>query len=149
MFEMSKELAKKISPSRKDDHVHFHCRQSFIPLTEPQCYQVHNKIIDSARIKAGYCPFSSSQILLNYRWFSSPPPHLHPHPPPLSPDSSFSNSTLTIFAPPNTFGGGRLFLASIAICHAWNLLMELTTGRIMEQPDGDPFNPSWICICLK
>lgn len=88
---------------------------------------------------------------LNYRWFSSPPSSLSHHP--LLSPFSWSLILLTFspshYYPSKHLQRQRLFLLPLSICHAWNLLMELTKGRIMEQPDGDPSNPLWLCICLK
>lgn len=126
----------------------FPLQATFTSPSEPQNYQVQPEITNTGRIKAGHCPFSCSQLPFNYGWFSSLRPSLprsllsllH------SPDPSFSFlSVLAVTAPPNTFSAS----VSFSICHAWNLLMELTNGRIMERPDGDPSNPSWFCICLK
>lgn len=81
----------------------------------------------SGRGKAAHCPFSSSQILLNYKWFSFPP---------------FSRPLILLsFSLHHGWPSKHLQLAasllSISICQAWNLLMQLNgRGGIMEQTDG-------------
>lgn len=83
-------------------------------LLKAHGYQVQREIMDVGMIKAGLCPFSSSQISFNYRWFSSSPFfQLH-----FCDPSFFFLSVAAITAPPNTF---RL---SVPFCRSSQFVMH-------------------------